>query len=282
MDGPTTVLLSELVGRPVVTEVGRPVGRVADLTVTIGTGRPEVERLLIRTSRTSGLLASWSDVARLDATQVALRLDAAPAPADVTRPSLDGQEEVLLARDVLDTQVVDLRGHRLSRVSEVLLQQVDGALEVAAVDLGVGGLLRRLGLGPLARRTPVLAVAWPDLHLTSRRGHTAQLSTSTASFRRLDARDLAELLARLSTHGATDVIRAVEPAHAAAALHHSHPRTGRRLLHALSPAERRTIVAAAADKHARTITRWGPPRSPLGRRRFLRTAGWRLHRPPRA
>ncbi len=280
MDDPTTVLLSELVGRPVVTATGRPVGHVADLVVAMGADRPEVERLLVRSSRATGGLTSWEDVAVLGPDHVVLSGDAAPTPVDPARPPLGGPE-VLLARDVLDTQVVDLRGHRLSRVSEVLLQQTHDALEVAAVDLGIGGVLRRIGLGALARRRPVVAVAWTDLHLTSQRGHAAQLSTGAAGFRRLDARDLAELLARLSTHRATDVIRAVEPAHAAAALHHSHPHTGRRLLHALSQDERQRVVAAAAADHARTIRRWGPPRSALGRRRFLRTAGWRLHRPPR-
>jgi hypothetical protein len=238
-----------------------------------------VGHLLVKAGRSSGYLAAWSDVEGLTAAGVVLRSDAQPVSVSLARPPLQG-EELLLARDVMDTQVVDLRGHRLSRVSDVLLRPRSNALEVVAVDLGTAGLLRRLGLGWLVRHRPVLAVDWSDLHLTSPRGHRVQLSVRAASFRRLDARGFAELLTRLSTHKAIDLIRAVDPAHAAAAIHRSHPHTGRRLVNALRPDDQQRLQAAAARSHARTIMRLGRPGSPLRRRRFLRTAGWRLHRPP--
>jgi hypothetical protein len=211
-------------------------------------------------------------------------VDVAALRADPRSPPLEA-DEVLLARDVMDTQVVDLLGHHLSRVSDVLLEGADHPGEerllVVAVDLGTAGLLRRLGLGLLAGGS-VVAVEWRHLHLTSTRGHAVQLTTDQAGFRTLDPHGLAELLTRLSTPRARDVIRAIDPARAAAAIHHSHPHAGRRLVHALSSEERARLVAHAADEHARTITRLGRPTSPAHHRRYRRTAGWRLHRPPEA
>jgi hypothetical protein len=56
-------------------------------------------------------------------------------------PALEDRE-LLLAQDVLDTQVVDLVGRRLSRVSDVFITAgPDSKLEVAAVDVGARSLL---------------------------------------------------------------------------------------------------------------------------------------------
>jgi hypothetical protein len=107
-----------------------------------------------------------------------------------------------------------------------------------------------------------------------------QLATDTAGFRSLDPRGLAHLLGRLSTGAGTDVIRAVAPAHAAAALHHAHPGTARRLVRALHHDERRRLTDAATDDHAQTLERLGRAASTRQPRRLLRTRGWRVHRPP--
>lgn len=279
MDSPGVVLLSQHLGLPVVTPTGERLGRVADLTVRLGEVRPVVHRLLVKAGRSSGYALAWADVGELVAGRVLLREEAEFVEADLTGPALDAGE-LLLARDVLDTQVVDLRGHRLSRVSDVLLTDSAGDLQVVGVDLGSAALLRRLGLGAITRGRPMLAVDWADLHLTSPRGHQVQLTTTNASFQRLDAAGLAELLARLGTPPATDILRAVEPAHAAAALHRSHTQTGHRLLRALSADEQQELTAAAAAEHAQRIGELGRPLSPLRHRRFMRTSGWRAHRPP--
>lgn len=283
MDHPGT-LLSHEIGRRVATYDGTDLGRVVDMTVSLGPDRPPVRRLLVRSGRSTGYVVPARDMAQMADTQqgwvVRAGVDVAPLRADPRRPPLEA-DEVLLARDVMDTQVVDLLGHHLSRVSDVLLDHGDQDLEVVGVDLGTAGLLRRLGLGPLAGES-VVAVEWRHLHLTSTRGHAVQLTTDRAGFRRLDPHGLAELLTRLSTPRARDVIRAVDPAHAAAAIHHSHPHAGRRLVHALTSDERARLVAHAADEHARTIARLGRPVSPAHHRRYRRTAGWRLHRPPGA
>jgi hypothetical protein len=193
-------------------------------------------------------------------------------------PTLEDQE-LLLARDVLDTQVVDLAGRRLTRVSDVLMVAgFDGRPEVAAVDVGAGSLLRRMGFRRLGDRFNPVAVDWAELHLTSRRGHLIQLATATTAMHRLDASELAHLLARLSPEKAVDVVRTTHPAHAAAALHASHPELRHRPLHALLPQELQRLIDAAPPAPARLLAelRASPPPA----RRQLRTSGWRIRRPP--
>lgn len=271
--------LSERVGTPVLTHDGRRLGRVADLTVRLGPRRPPVHRLLVRAGRSGTYLVDWGDVAESSPTRVVLRSGARPRPVPARQVAL-APDELLLARDVLDTQVFDLQGQRLSRVSEVLLSAPEEGPSVLAVDLGTAALLRRIGLGLLARGASPTPVAWADLHLTSQRGHQVQLSTEAASFRQLDAHGLAALLARLDTGKGADILDAADAARAAAAVHQSHPQTGRRLVGALSADGRRRLIRAATSSVAEVIEELGQPVSALRRRRFLRSAGWRLRRPP--
>lgn len=275
------IRLSDQIGRWVWAGDGSTVGRVADMSLRLGPAHPRVSRLLVRRGR-SAHLVRWDDVHLVSTTRLALRpgTDLAAGAVDPLHPALD-PIELLLARDVLDTQVIDLRGRHLSRVSDVLLDRRGDDLAVVAVDLGMMGLLRRLGLAPLLPSgAGVRPVDWQDLHLTSPRGHGVQLSVDAAAFRRLDNRGLAELLARLSISRAADVVRALDPAQAAAAIHESHPHTGRRIVSALDRDERSGLVAGATEEHARTLVRLGEQDSPLRRRRYLRTKGWHLRRPP--
>jgi hypothetical protein len=79
------------------------------------------------------------------------------------------------------------------------------------------------GTSPAGRPDQTLIVDWTELHLTSHRGHMVPLATATTATHRLDASELAHLVARLSADKAVDVVRAAHPTHAAAALHWLQP-----------------------------------------------------------
>ncbi len=275
------VLLSRDTGRPVLTADGARVGRVVDLTVRLDAAHPVVQRVGVGAGRRIHYLVPWSLVRSFDAHALTLAADHAAMSlyATADEPVLE-ERELLLCRDVLDTQVVDLAGRRLSRVSDVVVAHPPGGeIEIVAVDVGLGSLLRRMGLGRVGDLLPPVVVDWEDLHLTSSRGHVVQLATSTTGLHRLDPVGLAELLARLSTEKATDVMRTVGPARSAAALHASHPVLRRRLLHSLEPDEARHVIEAAPPAAGESLA--AAHRGPAAPRRKLRTAGWRLHRPPR-
>ena len=276
------VFLSRLLGRPVRSSDGVRVGRVVDMTVLYDIAHPNVHRLGVGRGRRIRYLLPWGLVQIYNNEEVSLRVDRMGLSAYATGPDPNLEDrELLLARDVLDTQVVDLVGRRLSRVSDVfLVPGPHGELEVAAVDVGAGSLLRRMGFRRLGDRFRPVAVDWAELHLTSRRGHLVQLATADTALHRLDASELAELLPRLSADRAVDVVRSTHPAHSAAALHASHPETRRRLLHLLSPQELQRLVDAASPTLARLLTELHATPTPA--RRYLRTSGWRIRRPPKA
>jgi hypothetical protein len=276
------VHLSGQLGWPVRSSDGVKVGRVVDLTVLYDIEHPIVHRLAVGRARRILYLLPWSLVRTHDDEHVVLGVDrmGLSAYASPRDPTLEDRE-LLLARDVLDTQIVDLAGRRLSRVSDVIMVAgSEGRLEVAAVDVGVGSLLRRMALGRLGDRLDPVVVDWAALHLTSPRGHVVQLATAATALHRLNASGLAHLLARLSPDKAVDVIGTAHPAHAAAALHASHPELRHRLLHILGPHELQRLIDAAPPTLARRLAELRA--SPVPARRQLRTSGWRIRRPPEA
>lgn len=265
-------MLSQVVGTVVRGPAGTALGRVRDLTVRLADPNPlpMVDRVLIRRSRATDLLLPWS---AMSAAHGALSVSDEPAGSGVSSPSaaLD-DDEILLGRDVLDTQVVDIGEQRLARVADVVLARTaDGHLEVVGVEVGFGAVLRRLGLRRLAARAGRDAVAWSDLHLTSDRGHAVQLATPRSAVHHLDARALATLVSRLRAGAATDVLSTRDP-HAVADVVRAAPDTvGDRVLRALPDTTAAQIVAAMPAEHARAWRlRLARPRA----RRFLRSHVW--------
>lgn len=246
------LLLSDLVGSDVRAADGEVIGRLVDLAVEVGDDHPAVSRLVIGRRRRNLAVVDWVDVLSFEHHDIQL----ATSGAALAEWSADlGSRELLLGRDVLDTQIVDVGGKRLARVSEVLLARSDAAVRVVAVEVGPAGVWRRLGLDRLAARTPEQAVDWLDLHLTSARGHAMQLAIPGAAVHRLGGPELASVVAHLSTPRAAAVLDAVHPDMAASALSASHPRVGARLLDAVSRRTASSVVARMPIDDAAAVLR---------------------------
>ena len=276
------LLLSKVIGGEVLGADGTTIGRVVDFAVTAdGNGdAPSISRVLVRRQHGRDLLVPWRAVEFVRST-TSISADTAEFEVDSVSELL-GNKEIRLAQDVLDTQIVDIAGQRLTRVADVILaHRTDGRVEVVGVEVGFGAVLRRLGLGPLASRAHHDAVAWEDLHLTSERGHAVQLATPRAAVHLLSARDLAVLITRLDTDSASEVLAARGPEVAARVIQASHPAVGERVLRAMPDAEATDVVREMPARHA---THWrnvlADSRIPLGRQ-FLRSHVWprRRHEP---
>lgn len=276
------LLLTRVLGRTVSGPDGKAVGRLSDFIVGLSdSSEPQlIDRLVVSRRRAPALVLPWDLVSDIRAGRVVL---AATELADFETASpaqVLAHDEILLRRDVLDTQIVDVVGQRLARVADVLCARTRGArLEILGVEVGFGGVLRRLGLGRLGlgRIVPLISddvVAWSDLHLTSDRGHLVQLATPRSAVHRLGARELAALVSRVDTDAATEILAARESGTAAAAVAASHPDVGERMLRAMTEPEAARIVAAMSAEHAR---RWRQrlAQSPgLFGRRILRSRVW--------
>src|SRR5205807_313353 len=66
-------------------------------------------------------------------------------------------DEILLRRDILDTQIVDTQGFRVVKVNDLKLAQIKGTARLIGVDISLTGLLRRLGAEWLIKALPARA-----------------------------------------------------------------------------------------------------------------------------
>ncbi len=240
-----------------------------------------VDRILVHRREDRDLLVPWTAIVSVQASGIQLTTDGAEFTIGSMTEALDA-EEILLVRDVLDTQIVDIAGQRMARVADVVLaRRPDGRVELVGVEVGFGAVLRRLGLGRLAARAHGDAVAWGDLHLTSERGHEVQLAVPRSAVHLLDARGLAMLVARLDTESATEVLAAKGPAAAAEVIRAIHPVVGERVLRAMAEADAAEVVAVMPADHAAHWRRLLASQSVLRGRHFLRSRVWphRRHAP---
>lgn len=136
---PPILHLSSVVGSPLLDASGERLGRVEDVIVRLGgVGYPPITGLLVNVAGRTSFLGA-ERVSDIGADGVVLREAKLDLRHFGRRP-----DEVLLKRDVLDRQLINVKGARLVRANEIELAHVAGAWRVVGVDTGARGGLRRL------------------------------------------------------------------------------------------------------------------------------------------
>ena len=142
--------LSEIQHRRVIEPNGNEVGKLADIAVVPQGQFPAAQWAIISTPSGERVLR-WADLAQeIGHFRLRNRLETtvdAQLPADALR----------LARDLLDKQIVDTHGAKVVRVNDLQLSEVDGQLRLVGADVGLSGLLRRVGAESVAERVAGLA-----------------------------------------------------------------------------------------------------------------------------
>ena len=135
--------LSEIQNRKILGPGGDEVAKLADVAV-VPTGQfPPVQWAVLAT-RAGEHAIRWSDlVSETGHYRVLVPLDQvleAGLPDDALR----------LGRDLMDKQIVDTHGAKVVRVNDLQLEEAGGQLRLVGADVGLRGLLRRVGAERLA------------------------------------------------------------------------------------------------------------------------------------
>jgi len=132
-------------------------------------------------------------------------------------------EGLLLAENIQDKQIVDLNGRKLVRVNDVRLATLPTGTYAVAVDIGISGLLRRIGiLVPMQRvlslfriNIPSKYILWDDVQAIDFSNLNIKLSKSYAKLHTLHPSDLADILEDLGKKSSTSVFSALDEEKAA-------------------------------------------------------------------
>jgi len=142
------VSLTGLLGTPVTDAKGQLRGKLKDIAVATGADAGAVAGAVLK-ARDGLKLVPAQDVLETPAGTLELRTGAALAPLK------DENNYLLLQRDLIDRQIIDINGRKVVRVNDVDLEWLNqGAahsLRVAEVEVGLRGAIRRVFKGVLPR-----------------------------------------------------------------------------------------------------------------------------------
>lgn len=130
--------LSSVLGKTVINEQGKEIGTLWDMVMVPGEVFPVVSHLLVRMRR-EVVAVPWRDISLFNSFVVSIADRAAVTPHGLR------EGEILVKRDILDKQIVDVNGAKVVRVNDLKLGSHKNLLCIFAVDIGFRGLLRRLG-----------------------------------------------------------------------------------------------------------------------------------------
>ena len=139
--------------------------------------------------------------------------------------------EVLLARDVLDKQLIDVDGKRVVRVNDVQLIEGGGEWRGTGADVTFTGLWRRLTPHNfVGTNRPVEVIDWADVGYLATDAATVQLKSSRDKLARLHPVEIARLAEALSRHHGSEVIEALDDETAAETLEEMHAEDQARII----------------------------------------------------
>jgi len=228
------MFVSELIGVPVVDRLQENIGKVEDIIITLGETFPRVTGLLVKVTADGGkeqvILMGEIDLIGRQFVSTRTTRD------QVVFTTLRG-EEVLLGRDVMDQQIVDLEGARVIRVNDLKLAKVEQDVRLIAADVGFRGILRRLKLekmvesflGLFGKKIPEQLIGWDHVQSLAK----GQITVPSRSLADLHPADIAQVISQVQTEKRTEIFSALTEKTAAEALHELEPLLGAVLISAL-------------------------------------------------
>jgi CBS domain-containing protein len=205
--------LSQVLGRPIRDLEGERVATVKDVIVRLGADdHPPVTGIVARYRRRDFFMSRWR---MNDLNQQGVRLN-----SDILdlRPFVRREGEVLLARDVLDKQLIDVDGKRVVRVNDVQIIEAAGEWRVTGADVSLQGLWRRLAPpGFVGTKRTVEVLDWADVGYLATDAATVQLKHG-AKLARLHPVEIARLAEALSYHHGSEVVESLDDETAAETL----------------------------------------------------------------
>ncbi|HWQ15406.1 MAG TPA: CBS domain-containing protein [Roseiflexaceae bacterium] len=206
------LFLANLIGRPVLGVAGETIGVLDDVIVRMGSGEyPPLSGLVVRDGRRR-FFVPVSQLAQLDGV-----VQLSSSLVDL-QPFRRRDGEVLLGRDVLDHQIIDVAGRRIVRVNDVQLALADGVYRVVGVDISPQALLRRLGPRALAGRiVGHQVIDWAAVQYLASAA-PVQLRVSYDKLTRMHPADLARIVDALSYRESAEIVAALDDETAAETL----------------------------------------------------------------
>jgi magnesium transporter len=229
----TTFYLSQILGKRFISPEGKILGVIRDFLIDTTTQpapepiRPRVIAVKVRVGNDTRIY----DFATFEVKKFKRKLKVTcyeiHEATDEIKPNC-----LWLAENILDKQIVDINGRKLVRVNDVRMVMIPSGTYAIAVDVGIEGLLRRIGIGgfietaldPVNVSIPGKMILWDDIETVDFSHSNIKLSKSSSKLRTLHPSDLADIIEDLDRATRTSVFASLDEEQAADVLEELEPK----------------------------------------------------------
>ncbi len=220
------IFISDVYRKPVLDQTGEEIGKLNDIVIGLGEPFPAVTALVVTSGRSTYTIP-WDSVNLFNRRVISVNV-----VASNLQPSSASATDILVFRDMLDKQIVDINGAKLVRVNDLKLGDVNGTMCLVAADIGLRGLLRRLGVEARGEKFLFLfgyklqnhLIGWHYLQTVEPKLTKLTLIVSRQKVSQMHPADLAEIISEASQRERTALFGSLDVETAAEALHELEPK----------------------------------------------------------
>lgn len=238
---------SRIYGRPVHVAAGsRRLGKVDDIVFALGEERPKAVGIHIDHGwGKPDEFVPWERVVDLFEAGILVK---PPETGEHYPPFQDQPGWILAARHLMGRTVLDIDDRKIEVVNDVILQKLEGAWSLSAVDTSFNGWFRKWGLRFMEGFVREDLIPWrlvQPLSIEDAVGtDVLKLSVAHSQLHDIPKEDLADALEELSGQEQAALFDALEPGKAAETLTEAEPRAQRQLIASLRKERAASILAS--------------------------------------
>lgn len=194
--------LSELLGKKVRVLDSKLVGTLTDL-IFVSSEVPYITKLQVKFTKKGTVLYPISALKRINGGIDIEKTDDVPL----------GENEVFMGMNLLDQQIIDIKGNNIVRVNDVLIQEKP-TFVISGIDIGWTGILRWFGIEDtlssiIKKPLPHKLLPWGEIQpLELARGKVV-LNREENKLKSIAPEDLADYLEKTTIHNAIKILSLV-------------------------------------------------------------------------
>ena len=226
------VYFSRVLKKMVINEHGRRIGKLGDIVMVPGEGFPQVSHLIVRQNKRT-VSIPWSSISLFNRFVISVKGSATDFDG-----YLEAENEILVKRDILDKQIVDVDGAKVVRVNDIKLGKYKEYLCILSVDIGLSGLLRRLGFEKfgkkiaaiLKKEIPRQEISWEFVQPLEMNLSRLALTMAQDQLSEMHPADLASIISNISHQHIQTVLISLDAETAGEAIHELDPELRSRII----------------------------------------------------
>lgn len=219
------LFVSEILKKPVLDPKGEDLGKVRDIVVVKGEPFPRVAALIVEKRKVHYDL-SWGDLNIFNK-----RIISAKIYSENMRPYEMSETDLLIVRDIFDKQIVDANGAKVVRVNDVKLEGFNSEAILVAVDVGMRGIMRRMGfersgedvMKIFRKHLPYNLISWNYIQPLEPKLTKISLTVPRQMVSELHPADIADIISQVSHKEGATFFKGLDVETAAEALSELQP-----------------------------------------------------------